>query len=112
MTGSGPKAESSGEPDRSAVPETASRRWPVGEPAVEGMIERGEVETVEPSARQAGLLMAQAEQHLASSGLLVETDPSSAFVLLYDAARTAMTAVLAKQGLRPGETRGDVALQE
>jgi hypothetical protein len=43
---------------------------------------------------------------------LVDSHPSSAYNLLYDAARLAMTAALAKQGLRPTRAGGHLAVQE
>jgi hypothetical protein len=76
------------------------------------MIERNEIEVVEPSAAHADLLMHQAEGHLASAEPLTFTDPPSAFSLLYDGARKAMTAVLARQGLRPTRAGGHLAVQE
>jgi hypothetical protein len=68
---------------------------------IEALIERGELEEVEPSAEHSNLLMAQAVGHLGAAEQLVLLHPPSAFTLLYEAARKAMTAVLAKQGLRP-----------
>jgi hypothetical protein len=50
--------------------------------------------------------------HLASAEPLTFTDPPSAFSLLYDGARKAMTAVLARQGLRPTRAGGHLAVQE
>lgn len=66
-------------------------RWPVGAFAIEGMIERNEIEVVEAPAEHADHLMHQAEGHLASAEPLTRTDPPSAFALLYDGARKAMT---------------------
>lgn len=50
------------------------RRWPVGQAEVQGMIERGEIEEVEPSVEHADLLLSQPQGHLASSELLVTMD--------------------------------------
>ena len=87
-------------------------RWPVGEIVIEGMIERREIEIVEASREHADLLMHQAEGHLLSAGPLTHTDPPSAFALLYDGTRKAMTAILARQGLRPTRAGGHLAVQE
>lgn len=87
-------------------------RWPTGATEVEGMIERGELEHVTPSPEHADLLMSQAQGHLDAAEPLIEAHPPSAFTLLYDGARKAMTAVLAKQGLRPTRKGGHVAVQE
>jgi hypothetical protein len=88
-------------------------RWSQGEEFIEGMLERGQLDTVHPSPEHADLLMTQAEGHLAAAAPLVELHPPSAFTLLYDAARKAMTAVLAKQGLRPtGKEGGHAAVEQ
>ncbi|WP_109506881.1 HEPN domain-containing protein [Nocardioides speluncae] len=87
-------------------------RWPLGADDVSGMIERGELELVQASPDHAGLLISQAEGHLQAAAPLTEVHPSSAYNLLYDAARLALTAALAKQGLRPTRAGGHLAVQE
>lgn len=87
-------------------------RWPVGDTEIEGMVERGELEYVTASSSHADLLMDQADGHLSAAAPLVEVHPPSAYALLYDAARKAMTAVLAKQGLRPTNRGGHRAVQD
>ncbi len=87
-------------------------RWSQGAAEIETLIERGEIEEVEPSNEHAMLLMEQAEGHLAAAKPLVEKHPPSAFTLLYDAARKAMAAVLAKQGLRATGRGGHIAVQD
>jgi hypothetical protein len=42
----------------------------------------------------------------------VERDPDSAFVLAYDAARQALTGLLAQQGLRPTTKGGHYGLEQ
>jgi HEPN domain-containing protein len=44
--------------------------------------------------------------------LAIERDPDSAFVLAYDAARQALTALLAHQGLRPTTKGGHYAVEQ
>lgn len=87
-------------------------RWTEGQAEVEGMVDRGDLELVAPSAAHADLLMKQADGHLAAAEPLVVEHPPSAFALLYDGARKAMTALLAKQGLRPTRAGGHVAVQD
>jgi hypothetical protein len=87
-------------------------RWPVGEAEVQNLLDVGELEEVEPSAEHAGLLIGQAETHLASAPSLLPSDPPGAYALLYDAARKALGAVLAKQGLRATNKNGHRATQE
>lgn len=76
------------------------------------MLERGELEYVQPNLGHATLLMNQAAAHLGSAEPLIESDPPSAFTLLYDGARKALTALLAVQGLRPTRAGGHVAVQQ
>ena len=45
-----------------------------------------------------------------SAAELTETDPDSAYVLAYDAARFACVALLTRQGLRPTTTGGHYAV--
>lgn len=87
------------------------KRWAEGAAEIEGMVDRGELEYVEPSRAHAELLMNQAEGHLNAARPLVQVHPPSAFTLLYEGARKAMTALLAKQGLRPTRAGGHVAVQ-
>lgn len=87
-------------------------RWPLGADEVSGMLERGELERVRPSPDHADLLIDQSDGHLRAAAPLVDLHPSSAYNLLYDAARLAMTAALAKQGLRPTRAGGHLAVQE
>lgn len=47
-------------------------------------------------------MLHQARAHLTSAALVVENDPTGAFVLAYDSARKALAAILVNQGLRPG----------
>ena len=76
-------------------------RWLLGAPAVEGMVERGELDLVAPDTERALDLLAQSEEHLSAAERLGDLDLSASVTLLYEAARKAMTAVLAQQGLRP-----------
>ena len=54
-----------------------------------------------PNRAQSDQLLTQAEAHLRSAKLLRDTDIAGAFVLAYDAARKALTAILVNQGLKP-----------
>ena len=62
--------------------------------------------------------MKQARLDLSSAHILIDTNPVGAFMLTYDAARKALTAILANQGLRPMGSEGghavllDVALAQ
>ncbi len=50
-------------------------------------------------------MLAQARRYASSARKLVSTDPDGAYVLAYDAARKALTAVLENQGLHPTSAR-------
>ncbi len=54
--------------------------------------------------------MKQARLDLSSARILVDTNPVGAFMLTYDAARKALTAILANQGLRPMGSEGGHAV--
>lgn len=86
-------------------------RWHVGEAEVQNLIDDGELEEIEPSPDHAALLLRQADAHLASAPTLLPADPPGAFALLYDAARKAMGAALAQQGLRATSKNGHRASQ-
>ncbi|MPV48810.1 hypothetical protein GCG21_02040 [Pseudactinotalea sp. HY160] len=86
--------------------------WPQGEAEITDMIHRRELERVDPSPEHADLLIDQAAGHLSAAAPLIDHHPPSAFTLTYDAARKAMTAVLARQGLRPTTGGGHLAVQE
>lgn len=86
-------------------------KWAQGASEIEDMLARGELEKVEPSEDHADLLLSQAQGHLDAADGLLEQHPPSAYSLLYEGARKAMSAVLAKQGLRGTASGGHVAVQ-
>lgn len=92
--------------------ETATARWPVGEAEVQNLVDDGELQLVAPSDEHARLLLEQAALHLESAAKLVDDDPFASLAVMYDAARKSMTAVLARQGLRPTNKNGHRAVQE
>ena len=62
------------------------------------------------SHEHALLTMKQARLDLSSARILIDTNPVGAFMLTYDAARKALTAILANQGLRPMGSEGGHAV--
>lgn len=68
---------------------------------IDQMLTRGQITRVSPNRDQSDRLLAQAKAHLSSAQILRDTDTAGAFVLAYDAARKALTAVLLNQGLKP-----------
>jgi hypothetical protein len=86
--------------------------WQRGRPAIERLLESGELEQVEPSPSTTERLLAAAAAHLQFAKTGVDDDPDGAFQLGYDAARKASAALLAAQGLRSTTQGGHVAIQE
>jgi HEPN domain-containing protein len=86
--------------------------WATGRDRVQSLLDLGHLELVAPSGEHAALLMSDAQRHLASAGTIASTDAPAAYALAYDAARKALSAVLAKQGLRATSSGGHVAVQD
>lgn len=86
--------------------------WERGKADIEALLGNGELERVQPSTTLAERMLAEANSHLTSARLLVETDPIAAFSLAYDAARKASAALLVPQGLRATSTGGHIAIQD
>jgi HEPN domain-containing protein len=87
-------------------------RWKRGESEVEALLAAGELQKLTGSAANGGRLLDKAAVTLTTARSAVETDPDSAFVLAYDAARQALTALLAHQGLRPTSKGGHYAVEQ
>lgn len=62
------------------------------------------------SHQHAVLTLQQARLDLSSARILIDTNPVGAFMLTYDAARKALMAILANQGLRPRGSEGGHAV--
>jgi hypothetical protein len=87
-------------------------RWATGADQIADMLAAGELEQVAPSPQNAARLLAEAERHLRSAALLGPDDPAGAYDMLYAAARKAMAAALAVQGLRSTSKGGHLAVQD
>jgi HEPN domain-containing protein len=86
-------------------------RWKMGEAEVEALLASGELQKLTGVAANGERLLAKASTTLATARSAIESDPDSAFVLAYDAARQALTALLAHQGLRPTTKGGHLAVE-
>ncbi|MEO3938534.1 HEPN domain-containing protein [Dermatophilaceae bacterium Soc4.6] len=88
-------------------------RWPIGEADIEQLIAARQpgLQKVQGGQANGGHLMEKASRTLATSRTICADDPDSAFVLAYDAARYAATALLAHQGLRPTTAGGHYAVE-
>jgi HEPN domain-containing protein len=87
-------------------------RWKRGESEVEALLESGELQKLTGAAANGERLLEKAAVTLTTARSAVETDPDSAFVLAYDSARQALTALLAHQGLRPTTKGGHYAVEQ
>lgn len=85
-------------------------RWEQGRAVVDNLLGKRHLERVSANAGHAGTLLAQARRHAASAAVLRDTDIELAFTGAYDAARKALTAVLAVQGLRPTSSGGHLSV--
>jgi hypothetical protein len=69
-----------------------------------------QLQRVPANREQADRLIGQARTHLESAVGIHTADPLGGYVLVYDAARKALTAVLENQGLRPTTRGGHLAV--
>lgn len=86
-------------------------RWTRGEAVVEALVAAGDLQKLTGGAADGSRLMSRAHVTLETARTVVDRDPDSAFVLAYDAARQALTALLAQQGLRPTSKGGHIAVE-
>lgn len=87
-------------------------RWVKGSREVEAFLAARRLQRVRGARANGEALMTRARTSLASARLLLDSDPNSAYILSYDAARQACTALLAAQGLRPTNQGGHYVVEE
>ncbi len=86
-------------------------RWTRGEAEVEALIASGDLQKLTGDAASGERLLAKAAVTVETARSAIVGDPDSAFVLAYDSARQALTALLAHQGLRPTTKGGHYAVE-
>lgn len=88
-------------------------RWEKGQAEIDELLGQAEphLQVVTGAAADGTPLLAQARSTLSTAESLIETDAYSTYVLAYDAARFACTALLAQQGLRATTKGGHYAVQ-
>lgn len=86
--------------------------WTKGRDRINELVGTGQLQRIPASPAQALALVDEARRHLTSAERICVEDPQGAYVLAYDAARKAMTAVFEAQGLRPTAAGGHVVLHE
>ena len=85
-------------------------RWERGRAEIDALVADGRVERVAANHEHALRTIEQARLDLSSARVLIDANPIGAFSLTYDAARKALTAILANQGLRPKGSKGGHAV--
>ena len=78
--------------------------------SVDEMVERGELERVEPDSDAAEAALEEARRHIQSARAIAGADPNGAFQLAYDAARKAVAAHMRRHGYRVRRGEGGHAL--
>ena len=86
-------------------------RWPRGEVDLEQLIATNQLQQVIGGQANGAYLLEKAARTLRTAGEIAAGDPDNAYVLAYDAARHAGTALLAQQGLRPTTTGGHYVIE-
>jgi len=86
-------------------------RWRRGEGEIENLIAAKQLQQVIGGQANGADLLQKASRTLATAGEIADKDPDSAYVLAYDAARYAGTAILAHQGLRPTTSGGHYVIE-
>ena len=85
-------------------------RWARGDSEIEQLVARRALEHISGAAADGGPMLEHARKTVATATTLVDADAYSAYVLAYDAARFACTALLAQQGLRATSAGGHTAV--
>jgi uncharacterized protein (UPF0332 family) len=86
--------------------------WSTGRAAVEELVAAGKLSRLTGADAGRPGLMRRAHQQLASAAALAKSDPATAYVIAYDAAKHAALALLAEQDLRPTTDGGHVAMEK
>ncbi|MDZ7576670.1 MAG: hypothetical protein U0904_00610 [Candidatus Nanopelagicales bacterium] len=87
-------------------------RWQRGQAEVEALIATGDLQRLTGEPANGVRLLQKASTTLETARSAINSDPDSAFVLAYDAARQALTALLAHQRLRPTTKGGHYAVEQ
>ena len=86
-------------------------RWSRGEGEVDQALEKRQLQQVTGEAANGEAMLDRAQRVLASAAAVIDDDPDTAYVLAYDVARYASTALLAHQGLRPTTSGGHYVVE-
>ncbi len=83
-----------------------------GEQTVKQLIDDGRLQRISGAAANGTAWLERARRILHSAEAVATDDPDSAYVLAYDAARHAGTALLVQQGLRPTTLGGHYVVEK
>jgi hypothetical protein len=86
--------------------------WTPGAAVIERLLEERRLARVQGAQGDGAPWLDRARRTIEAARAIEQTNPDSAFVLAYDAARQACTALLAQQGLRPTTSGGHYAVEE
>jgi len=86
-------------------------RWERGQTEVDAALSSRQLQKVTGDAAHGERLLAKALRTLDSATAVLDSDPDTAYVLAYDAARYSGTALLAHQGLRPTSAGGHYVVE-
>jgi hypothetical protein len=75
-------------------------------PTIDDLVREGSFEAVPADATSARRILDEARRHVAGASQIATLDPSGAYVLCYDAARKAISAVLLAGGYRAMSVAG------
>lgn len=87
-------------------------RWGQGSEVIDRLLGTGQLQHIHGTAANGEPWLAKGRRTLATAFRISRTDPDSAYILAYDAARHACTALLAHQGLRPTTRGGHLVVDE
>jgi hypothetical protein len=87
-------------------------RWTPGAAVIERLLEERRLERVQGAHADGSPWLDRARRTITAARAVEQTSPDSAFVLAYDAARQACTALLGQQGLRATTSGGQNAVEE
>src|SRR5215469_1625706 len=86
--------------------------WTPGSAVIERLLKERRLERVQRAHADGSPWLDRARRTISAARAVEQANPDSAFVLAYDAARQACTALLAQQGLRATTSGGHYAVEE
>lgn len=86
--------------------------WAPGAAVIERLLQERRLDRVNGAQADGSPWLNRASEIMAAAHAIEQASPDSAFVLAYDAARQACTALLAQQRLRPTTSGGHYAVEE